>query len=495
VKFNIHYYIYLKTHKVLKKMARKWLNWIKENSIKLSSISDKIWAYAEMSLEETKSSKLLMDTLEEAGFSVERGVADMPTAFYASYGSGRPIIGILGEFDALPGLSQAAEPIRKPLKEGAPGHGCGHNLLGVGSLGAVLAVKEEIDAGEVTGTIRYYGCPAEETYNAKGYMVKAGLFDDVDIALTWHPGFLNMLTVMSALAMNSVIFKFHGRTAHAAGDPQNGRSALDGVELMNIGANFMREHMIQEARLHYIITNGGDAPNIVPAEAEVHYFVRAPERHQVDELYQRLINIAKGAELMTDTHMEIDFLSGTYNTWYNEIVDDVLLKTMKEVGAPRFDKQDMEFAEELKKSLPLNSIEGYMSLVPPEMKEMAEAILSKPLSKIVIPPIGKGKSMPGSTDVADVSWKVPLGEFMTSCEIIGSPGHSWQTASCAGMSIGHKGMLTAAKILASTSIKFMQDKELVEKAKEEHEKKHKDKPYISPFPEGHKPPFRRLEKH
>ncbi|MHA1626219.1 MAG: amidohydrolase [Promethearchaeota archaeon] len=474
-------------------MSRRWLKWIRENNVMLSSISDAIWEFAETGLEENNSSKLLADTLEESGFSVKRGVADMPTAFYASYGSGKPIIGILGEFDALPGLSQVAEPIKKPLKEGAPGHGCGHNLLGVGSLGAVLAVKEEIDAGEVSGTIRYYGCPAEETYNAKGYMVKTGLFDDVDIALTWHPGFLNMLTVMSALAMNSVIFKFHGRTAHAAGDPQNGRSALDAVELMDIGANFMREHMIQEARLHYVITNGGDAPNVVPAEAEVHYFVRAPERHQVEELYERLINIAKGAELMTDTQVEIDFLSGTYNSWYNEVIDDVLLKTMREVGGPRFNKQDMAFAEELKKSLPPNSMEGYMRLVPPDMKEMAEAILSQPLSKIVIPPIGKGKTMPGSTDVADVSWKLPLGEFMTACEIIGSPGHSWQNVSSAGMSIGHKGMLTAAKILASTSLKFMKDKELVEKAREEHEKKHEDKPYIPPFPEGHKPPLHRLK--
>ncbi|MBY9004240.1 MAG: amidohydrolase [Candidatus Lokiarchaeota archaeon] len=475
-------------------MSRIWLKWIKENITKLSSISDQIWEFSETGLEEKKSSKLLADTLEEAGFSVKRGVADMPTAFYADYGSGKPIIGILGEFDALPGLSQVTEPIKKPLKEGAPGHGCGHNLLGVGSLGAVLAVKEEIDAGEVSGTIRYYGCPAEETFNAKGYMIKSGLFDDVDIALTWHPGFLNMLTVMSALAMNSVIFRFHGRTAHAAADPQNGRSALDAVELMNIGANFMREHMIQEARLHYVITNGGDVPNVVPAEAEVHYFVRAPERHQVDELYERLINIGKGAELMTDTKMEVEFLSGMYNTWYNEVVDDVLLETMREVGAPRFNKQDMAFAEELNKTVPPNSMQGYLRLVPPEMKEMAEAILSQPLSKIVIPPMGKGKTMPGSTDVADVSWKLPLGEFMAACEIIGSPGHSWQNAACAGMSIGHKGMLTAAKILASTSLKFMKDDELVKKAKDEHEKKHKDKPYISPFPDGHKPPFHRIKE-
>ncbi|MFX0012084.1 MAG: amidohydrolase, partial [Candidatus Hermodarchaeota archaeon] len=388
-------------------MTKTLINWIKENSEKLTSVSDKIWEFAELGLAEYKSSTLLIDILIEAGFTVKKGVADMPTAFYGSYGNGYPTIAILGEFDALPGLSQAKTPIKEPLKLGAPGHGCGHNLLGTGSLGAALAIKEAIANEEISGTIRFYGCPAEEIYNAKGYMVREGLFDDVDIALSWHPGFLNMLTVMSALAMNSVLFRFHGRTAHAAGDPQNGRSALDAVELMNVGANYMREHMIQEARLHYIITNGGNAPNVVPDEAEVHYFVRAPERQQVDELYERLVNVAKGATLMTDTTMEIEFLSGTYNTWYNDIVSDVLLETMHEIGGPRFNKEDMVFAEELKKSLPSNSMEGYLRLVPPDMKDLAAAVLSKPLNKIIIPPLGKGKTLPGSTDVADVSWKVP----------------------------------------------------------------------------------------
>ena len=475
-------------------MTKTLINWIKENSEKLTSISDKIWKFAELGLAEYKSSTLLIDTLIEAGFTLKKGVADMPTAFYGSYGKGYPTIAILGEFDALPSLSQTKTPIKKPLKKGAPGHGCGHNLLGAGSLGAALAIKEAIANGEISGTIRFYGCPAEEIYNAKGYMVREGLFDDVEIALTWHPGFLNMLNAMSALAMNSILFRFHGRTAHAAGDPQNGRSALDAVELMNVGANYMREHMIQEARLHYIITNGGSAPNVVPDEAEVHYFVRAPERQQVEQLYERLINIAKGATLMTDTTMEIEFLSGTYNTWYNDIVSDVLLETMHEIGGPRFNKEDMLFAEELKKSLPSNSMEGYLRLVPPDMRDLAAAVLSKPLNKIVIPPLGKGKTMPGSTDVADVSWKVPLAEFMTACEIIGSPGHSWQTAACAGMSIGHKGMITAAKILAVTAFKFYTNHELVEKAWKEHKEKHKNKPYISPFPEGHKPPLHRVKK-
>jgi aminobenzoyl-glutamate utilization protein B len=473
-------------------MFRQAIKSVKTNQDLFIDVSDQIWRFAELGLEEFKSSKLLIKTLAEAGFSVKPNIADMSTAFYADYGQGKPVIGILGEYDALPGLSQKAQPYREALVKGAPGHGCGHNLLGVGSLGAVLAVREAIDLGNVKGTIRYYGCPAEETFNAKGYMIREGLFDDVDIALTWHPGNFNMLNLMSSLAMNSVVFKFHGRTAHAAADPQNGRSALDAVELMNIGANFMREHMISDARLHYIITHGGDAPNVVPAEAEVHYFVRAPERHQVEELYTRLINIAKGATLMTETTMEIDFLSGMYNTMYTKVVGDVILNSLKKVGSPRFKKDDLAFANELKKSIPKNSVEGFYKLIPPDMMEFAKVILNQPLNKIIIPPIGKGKLDPGSTDVADVSWKVPLGEFGTACEIIGSPGHSWQNVATSGMSIGHKGMLTAAKILAVSALEFLQNPNLVENALKEHEYLHKDKPYKSPLPDGLKPPYHRL---
>ncbi len=470
-------------------MFKQYTKWIKNNQEFLTNISDQIWKFAELGFEEHESSRLLVKTLKEHGFIVKTGVADMPTAFYGEYGDEKPIVGILGEYDALPGLSQKPIPKKEPLKENAPGHGCGHNLLGVGSLGAVLAVKEAIDSGEIKGTIRYYGCPAEEVFNAKGYMVKEGLFDDVDIVMTWHPSFLNMVTLMIAQAMNSVIFKFHGKAAHAAGDPQNGRSALDAVELMNVGANYMREHMIPDARIHYIITNGGSAPNVVPAEAEVHYFVRAPERHQVEKLYKRLINIAKGATLMTETTMDIEFLSGTYNPRYNKVVDDVLLDSMHRIGPPRFNKEDLSFASELKKTIPEDSLEGYFRLVPPNMMEMAKAILNQPLNKIIVPPVGEGKVMPGSTDVADVSWKVPLGEFMMACEVMGSPGHSWQNVATSGMSIGHKGMITAAKVLALASMKFMKDEDLILKAKKEHESKYKANPYISPFPKGLKPPI------
>ncbi len=476
------------------KMYRKYMSWIRANKEMLINVSDKIWEFAETGLEEHKSSELLVKTFEEAGFTVDKGVANMPTAFVASYGSGKPVIAILGEYDALPGLSNKTEPKRNPLKEGAPGHGCGHNLLGTAGLGGAIAVKEAIDAGDAKGTIRYYGCPAEETFNTKGYMIKPGnLFEDVDITLTWHPSEFNVIMNMTVLAMNSVVFKFHGRTAHAAGDPFNGRSALDAVELMNVGANYMREHIIPDARLHYIITNGGVAPNIVPDEAEVYYFVRAPERYQVEELYQRLIKVAKGATLMTETEMEIDFLSGTYNTIHNNVVSVVIMENMRKVGPPRFNKEELEFARELNKSIPPNSLDGIKKLIPPEYMDIAMKVFSEPLCPIVLPDIGKGQVLPGSTDVSDVSWYTPLGEFSIATQTMGSPGHSWQIVATSGMSIGHKGMLAAAKILALSAIDFMNNPDLVEKAKKEYEETFKDKPYESPFPEGHQPPFHRLK--
>ena len=476
-------------------MLEKYTKWIEANKEKFVEISDKIWSYAETGLEEFKSSDLLVKALEQADFEVKKGVADMSTSLIATYGNSSPIIAILGEYDALPGLSQTADPIKKPIKEGAPGHGCGHNLLGTGSLAAAMAVKEAIETGDVKGTIRYYGCPAEEIFNAKGYMIKAGLFEDVDISLTWHPDFLNMLNVMSSLALNSVIFKFLGKTAHASGDPQNGRSALDAVELMNIGANYMREHMINDARLHYVITNGGKAPNVVPDEAEVWYYVRAPQRHQVDNIYERVVNIAKGATMMTETKLEIDFLSGMYNTFYNKVVEEVVKANMKRVGPPKFNSADKKFARELQKTLPPNSMESYLKLVPPDLIDLAKAVLNQPLNKIIIPPMGQGQSLPASTDVADVSWVTPLAEFMIACEVMGSPGHSWQNVATAGMSIGHKGMLTAAKVLTCSALKFMQNPNLVEKAWVQFKEDHIEKKYISPFSEGQKPPFHRLKKH
>jgi aminobenzoyl-glutamate utilization protein B len=466
---------------------------IKAHENLLVNVSDQIWEFAETGLQEYKSSALLIKTLKDFGFSIEEGVADMPTAFTATYGEGKPVIGILGEYDALPGLSQDTVPFQKPLKKGLPGHGCGHNLLGTGALGGVLLVKEAIDNGVIKGTIRYYGCPAEESFNAKGWMAVNGYFDDVDITLTWHPGFLNMLNVWSALALNSVIFKFYGKTAHAAGDPHNGRSALDAVELMNVGVNYLREHMINEARIHYVITNGGEAPNVVPEYAEVWYYVRAPKRPLVEKLYERVVNVAKGAELMTDTKLEIEFLSGCYNHIHNEIVGDILYESMKEIGPPKFNKQDREYAEEIRKTVDPKWMDAYTRYIPEDFRELAMSVLSQPLNNMIVPILGKGQSAPGSTDVADVSWFTPLGEFGTACSAMGSPGHSWQNVSTGGMSIGHKGMLTAAKVLALSALKLMNDPELIEKAKEELKKKIEETPYKFPFPENFKPPFHRIK--
>ncbi|MFX1536080.1 MAG: M20 family metallopeptidase [Promethearchaeota archaeon] len=470
-------------------MPQKIEEWIETNQEKFIKISDKIWNYAEIGLFEEKSSKLLADTLEKAEFKIERGVADMPTAFIASYGTERPIIAILGEFDALPGLSQVAEPVKKPIKEGAPGHGCGHNLFGAACLAACMAVKELIDLGEVKGTIRFYGCPAEENADAKGWMVKAGLFNDVDISLTWHPSELNMITTVNFQAIYSVLFKFHGRSAHAAGDPFNGRSALDAVELMNVGSNYLREHIISDARIHYVITNGGEAPNVVPAEASVWYYIRAPRLDQVKEIYSRVIKVAKGAALMTETEVEIQFLGGSANLLPNITLEEVLFEKMKEVGSPPFSKGDQNFAQEIRKTFPQDYFDNLLEMLPQDMREFVEQLRDVNLCNVTVPILGRGKVLGGSTDVGDVSWVTPTAQFTSACFTIGTPGHSWQSVAQAGMSIGHKGMLNAAKILALSAIELMQKPELIEKARKEFEEKIKKTPYESSIPDGVKPPI------
>ena len=474
-------------------MSNNTIDFIEKNRDYLIKISDNIWSNPELGLYEEKSSKFLSDALENAGFSVEKGLAKMPTAFTATYGSGKPVIGILGEFDALPNLSQDKVPYKKPIKKGDSGHACGHNLFGTASLGACLAVKKAIDSGDLKGTIRFYGTPAEEIFNAKGYMITNGLFDDVDIALSWHPSSFNMTNYLIANAMNSIIFKFHGIAAHAAADPYNGRSALDAVELMNVGCNYLREHMLPDCRLHYVIKKGGEAPNIVPADAEVWYFVRGINRKHVDDLYKRVKKVAKGAAMMTETELEIDFLSATYDTHYTKSVQKVVEEKLQKVGAPNFDDEDRKFAEEIKKTIPKNSLEGILGLIPEQFKPMAKELFKKPLCDIVLPAFGQGKSMGGSTDVGDITYKVPTAEFVTACAVIGTPGHSWQQVAAGGMSIGHKGMLTAAKVLALSAIEFMQNPKLVEKAKKDFKKWTQGKEYKSPFPEDLIPPFRQYE--
>ena len=478
-------------------LSEKVIPYIEKNQERFIKISDEIWGYAELGLFEEKSSRLLAETLEEAGFTIEMGVGGMPTAFVASYGTGKPVIALLGEYDALPGLSQAAEPVKRPISEGAPGHGCGHNLFGVACLAACLAVKEAIDSGDVTGIIRFYGTPAEENADGKGWMILAGVFEDVDISLTWHPWDLNYVISTNFQAMYNVVFRFKGQTAHAAGDPFNGRSALDAVELMNVGCNYLREHMISDARIHYVITKGGQAPNIVPDDAEVWYYVRAPNLKEVKALHKRVLKVAEGAALMTETEFKAILLGGSANLLPNETLEDLLHEKMEVVGLPLYSEEDYKFARELKKSFPEEGFDNFLATLPQDARPFFENFRDKDFCDIICPIFGRGVTLGGSTDVGDVSWVTPLAQFAYTCGVIGTPGHSWQQVAQAGMGIGHKGMINAGKILGLAVIELFQNPELVEKARKEFEEKIKRTPFESPLPEGAKPPieyYRQLYK-
>ncbi len=463
--------------------------WIDANQSIFADLSNQVWRYAELGYHEEQSSQTLSDALEEAGFRVERGVAEIPTAFIASYGNTpKPVIGILGEFDALPGLSQDCVPYQKPLKSGAPGHGCGHNLLGVAGVASIMALKQAVDAGHVRGTIRYYGCPAEEGGAGKAFMAKAGIFDDVDICLTWHPDTFNAVAWGNFLANYRLGFKFHGKTAHAAADPYNGRSALDAVELMNVGVNYLREHMIPGARIHYVITNGGKAPNVVPDEAASHYSVRAPRTDQLNALYERVLDIARGAALMTGTQMEVVFYAGMSNMLLNETINGVLQQKLEEVGAPVFNEHEYAFAQEIAKTIPANSMEEAAAAYGLSDKEISR-LKTKVLFEEIIPPYRSDIISPGSTDVGDVSWVAPTGQIVTTCMALGTPFHTWQVVAQGSMSLGQKGMFYAAKVMALSALEFMQKPELIEKAKSEFAERRSAVNYISPIPDGAKPPI------
>ncbi len=465
-------------------------DWIESNQKTFTDLSDAVWGFAELGYKEVQSSKLLEDALEQQGFKLQKGVAEIPTAFIASYARGSgPVIGILGEFDALPGLSQDCVPYRKPLAEGAPGHGCGHNLLGVAGIASVFALKQAMDAGELQGTIRYYGCPAEEGGAAKGFMAKAGLFDDVDIVLTWHPDTFNGVMWGNFLANYRVVFKFHGRPAHAAADPYNGRSALDAVELMNVGVNYLREHMVPDARVHYVTINGGGtAPNVVPAEAASLYSVRTAKMEQLNPLFERVKDIAKGAALMTGTTVDIEINSGMSNLLMNETINNVLQQELQAVGAPKYDKQEVEFAQEISKSIPPDSFETSAPLYGLEPDEIA-AMKKQVLHEDVLRPFKPEIVQPGSTDVGDVSWVAPTGQITTTCSALGTPGHSWQIVAQGRMGIGHKGMLYAAKVMALAARDFMTNPELVRTAKDEFRRRRSAIDYTSPIPDSVKPPL------
>jgi len=468
------------------------LNWIAEHEKEITEVSDRIWEYAEVGLQELKSSRLIAERLAAAGFEVDSGVADMPTAIVASYGSGKPAIGILAEYDALAGLSQKPIPVKEPVSSGAPGHGCGHNLFGAMSMGAAIAIKEAMKQKELEGTVKLFGCPAEETLVGKVFMVKAGLFDGIDAVLSWHPSSTNTVDLGSSNAMNSVKFDFHGVTAHAAANPEQGRSALDAVELMNMGVNYLREHVIEKARIHYVITHGGGQPNVVPAFAQVWYYVRAPRREQVDELHDRIIRIGKGASLMTETTMDVRFLVGCYNVLPNKPLNCLMLKNLKEVGPPSWTAEEIEFARKINESITSEQKKTVMeSSRVPRLEEKLDLFLDDRTDD----PESEGTVMAGSTDVGDVSWVAPTGQLLVATYNLGVPVHSWQVTAASGMSIGHKGGILASKVMALTGVDLIMNPEELAKIRGEFEELTKRSKYVSPLPEGLKPPFDQLPQH
>lgn len=409
-----------------------------------AAVARQIWEFAEVGYQETRSSALLQAELTAAGFAVEAGVAGMPTAFEASFGSGEPVIGILAEYDALPGITQDAVPQRAPLLDRPDGHACGHNLFGAGSVAAAIATKEWLQATGTPGTIRLYGTPAEEGGAGKVYMVREGLFEDVDAVLHWHPGDGNSASPSTSLANKSAKFRFHGISAHAAGAPDRGRSALDGVEAMNDMVNLMREHVPQETRIHYVITSGGSAPNVVPDFAEVYYYVRNPDPEVVQELFEWVVDAAEGAAQGTRTTMDYEVIHGLYNLLPNDPLQRLVWEKLNEVGGVTYNETERRFAELIRGSLPDDA---------PPLDFAAE-----------IEPYAFEREGMGSTDVADVSWMAPTAGLRTATFVPGTAGHSWQAIAAGGMSIGAKGMMVAAKTLALSAVELFTRPDIIEAA-------------------------------
>jgi len=433
------------------------------------SVSKKIWEYAELPYEETKSADLLCEVLSCEGFDVKRGVADIPTAFTASFGSGKPVFGFLGEYDALDTLSQeAGNPEKKPIKEGAPGHGCGHNLLGTGSLAAALAVKEYLRENKKQGTVIFFGCPAEEGAGSKQFMARAGVFDGVDFVYTWHPSTINEVQSDRMVAIMGANFQFKGLTAHAGAAPHLGRSALDAVELMSVGVNYLREHMIDQARIHYAYVDaGGTAPNVVQDHALVKYDVRSPKVSQVKELFKRVVDVARGAALMTGTTMNYEITMAFSDYITNSALAPIAHECFMEVGPPEWDDKDYALAKAYLSSYNENTLDSIKhEIVETYGEDKLEEILEKPLDSIVHPYDAKNKTYrSGSTDVGDVCYVVPTVNFHVATACIGNVGHTWQMTGQSCSSIGHKGLLTAAKVMALSAIRTMNRPDVIEEAK------------------------------
>ncbi|WLD11317.1 amidohydrolase [Planctellipticum variicoloris] len=439
----------------------------------LRLVNKALWEFAEVGLEEKKSSALLVEKLREAGFDVRVGVAGMPTAFVASYGFGKPVIGLLAEYDALPDLSQKVQPTQEPVEEGRPGHGCGHSGLGTGALGAALAMKAAMQQHNLKGTLRLFGTPAEETTIGKVYMLLDGAFEDLDACLHWHPAAKNEVWYGSTKALISAKFTFTGVAAHASGNPESGRSALDGVELMNLGVNFMREHVKSDARMHYVITDGGGAPNVVPPHATVWYYVRADDHRDVERYYEWVTEIARGAAMMSRTKLQIAIDTDCHELIPNTPLSEAIQNNLERVPRPQFTAAEQEFARRIQETLaqsPAGFNVGFDDRVHP-----------------LNPGTELGK---GSTDVGDISWFIPTGGLRAACFAAGSPGHCWQNVAAIGSTAGDKGIHYAARVLAATGLDLLEDPELLAAARADFQRRMKDRKYTTLIPKGQKVPSR-----
>lgn len=445
------------------------LSWIDLNEETVMEVNQKIWSYAETGLQEVRSSRELIDFLKTNGFTVEEGVAGMPTAFVATYGSGRPFIGILAEYDALPGLSQDKVPDRKERPGVEAGHGCGHSIFGTASTAAAIAVKQAMAEGGVSGTIKLYGTPAEETGIGKTYMLRAGYFKDDDVILTWHAGPVTAAGYGYSKANVSVKFRFKGLPSHASVSPELGRSALDAVELMDVGVNYMREHVKEDTRIHYVVTRGGGQPNVVPPDAEVWYYVRANKHRDVEDYFEWVNVIAKAAAAMSRTELaSVQVDADMHEVLPNRSLSELILDNLKLVGPPRFTEEEKEFARKTQAALPRQ----------PD-KDLSEDIEPLPAEP------GQGVA---STDVGDISWFVPVGRLTVASYTYGAPGHSWQIVACTGTSIGEKGLLVAAKALAATAIDLYASPDRIVRAKADFDAIRKPLQYTTLIPEGQKAP-------
>ena len=453
--------------KSLTKNKKALLESVEKHKQALIKISDDIWAVAETAFEEDKSAKILADYAEQQGFTVERGVAEIPTAFVATYGSGKPVISVLGEFDALPGISQKAKPNKDPLVEGGNGHGCGHNLFGAGSLGAAIAIKELIEQGKIKGTIKFFGTPSEEKFFGKIWMVKAGLWDDVDVNISWHPAPVTESDVQSSLALVDFKVEFFGQAAHAAADPWNGRSASDALELYTAGINYYREHVKPTVRMHYHIQDGGQVVNVVPDYSRVWVRVRDTKREGMMPVYERVMKMAEGAAILANVDYKVSLISGIYEVLVNRAGGEIMQKNLELLGPISYTEDEIAFGKKIQ-----------------EATQKPQIGMDSKINSLRITEENPGG---GSTDVGDVSWNVANINLRVTTAPKDTPWHSWAVVACGGMSIGHKGMLYASKAMSMTMLDLFENPDLVTKVKAEYKERKGDVVYKPIIPEGPPP--------